>query len=151
MRQDSARPALVAIGGTLLASVIAVAAAVGFVKWRASEQQLALETDISECKRGSAPACDKLRRGCAKKSGGACRALAEAYLDGRGVPKNVAEGTRYLEQACTYRQGSACTRLARLLQSDDRSARDSARIRDLFERGCLLDDAEACAARSVRP
>ena len=135
----------------MLASVIAAAAAIGFLKWRASEQQLALETDISACQRGSAPACDKLRRGCAKKSGGACRALAEAYLEGRGVPKNVAEGARYLEQACTYRQGSACTRLARLLQGDNRSAQNAARVRDLFERGCLLDDAEACAAQSTAP
>jgi TPR repeat protein len=143
------RGPLLAVAGAAVAAVVAAAAALGFLSWRASEQARAFEADRASCRQGKHQACDKLRTACDKRSAHACETLADLYLSGDGVIRSEAEALRFLRDACEHRSAQGCLRAA-ALQEKQASTVSEATAAALRERACSLGAKQACAY-SERP
>jgi uncharacterized protein len=78
-------------------------------------------------------------RGCDLKDGGGCHHLGKMYLEGRGVPENVARGVKLIERACDeLEEGDACIELQLMLEKGDVIPKDQKRADAYYERGCDL-------------
>lgn len=138
------RGALLAIGGALLASVLCVGIAVGFLKWRADAQLGILNERKLLCGRGELAACDLLRSACLKRIAEACLSLGESYL-APGPRHDGPEGARLLSEACDHHMVDGCRRAASLYAEGREVPPDPDRAAALMKRACALGDTAACA------
>lgn len=130
--------------GALIALALAAAAAIGFLRWRTSEQQRALRVHRERCERGQREDCDWLRTACSKRAGTACLHLARCYLTGTGVTRSHSEATHLGETGCRFQSAEACLLSAELLEQGQHVPRDTAKAKDLYERACRLGDRRGC-------
>jgi TPR repeat protein len=129
-----------------LAVVVAGGAAIGFVRWRAGEQELALVTHTNRCQEGVRESCDWLRTACAKRAGRACRSLAETYLSGQGVEQSYGEALALGEDACRLGDLAGCMMVGGLLTEGTHVEPNAQKARAVFERACQLGNQLACNA-----
>jgi uncharacterized protein len=79
-----------------------------------------------------------LKKGCSGRSAPSCATLAELFLNGTGVEKNVTEGMAWLEAACELGQSESCSQLAGFLSEGKGVERDQARAKLLYAKACAL-------------
>jgi hypothetical protein len=136
--------AWLAPAGALVAVVVAAGAAIGFVRWRTGEQELALETHANRCGEGIRQSCDWLRTACIKRAGRACGALAERSLSGQGVEQSHGEALALGEDACRLGDADGCMLVGGLLSEGAHVERNQEKARAVFERACQLGNQRAC-------
>ncbi len=88
-----------------------------------------------------------LTKACESNSRTACKKLGDAYLRGRGVPKDIAQGRALYAKSCQLRLISACTRAGALFAATGRNT-DARKARRYYERACDAGRAPACGALS---
>ena len=81
-----------------------------------------------------------------------CEEVANAYLEGRGVPLDVERGQKELERACAAGATKACRDLAGRLRDGRVLGKNPQRAIELLEKACVVGDARACrdAGRMLR-
>lgn len=87
-----------------------------------------------------------LARACAGGIGAACGNLADAYLSGGDVDKDVNKAAHLYGQACEKGFASGCTAVGTLIHVDKEIPGDAASAFRYFRKGCDGGDATGCVA-----
>ncbi|MFW5966178.1 MAG: tetratricopeptide repeat protein, partial [Persicimonas sp.] len=82
-------------------------------------------------------------RGCKLGNEMACRLQVWMNMESNSIAKRV-EASEVLEQKCSAGMGSMCYILGSLYEANASRAYDYADALDYYERGCRLEDADAC-------
>ena len=95
-----------------------------------------------------------MREGCEKKDARSCSLLAERYVQGRGVQRDLQKGVALYESACTGGHAVACQKLGSIYANGGYTdgtevgtiamARDLAKSLHFHEKACTLDLADGC-------
>lgn len=80
-------------------------------------------------------------RGCASKDALSCMQVGRMYVGGDGMPVDFEKAVPPLEVACSAKLEDSCTLLGLSLLV---VGKDGARAKQLLERECARDDADAC-------
>jgi TPR repeat protein len=99
---------------------------------------------------GADRALDRLRVACRAGEYAGCVAYAEAFLDGRGVPRDPARARDLLRTACDDGHARACEVLGTALLEAPDARGDAVRS---WRRACQLRDGDAClrVAQTLHP
>ena len=89
----------------------------------------------------------RLSTHCAAGIGGACHALADALLDGRGFAADHEAALTVWREACERGHGPSCTTLARRAQGRDTQVAGT--VIDYAQRGCAAGDPAGCALKGT--
>ncbi len=103
-------------------------------------------TAVAEARGGAAqgggPVAEAYDRACALGDPRGCTGLGQILAVGRGIPADPDEGVRLLLEACRS-DGEACRHLAEDVLAG-RAPGLAVSARELYQRGCDLDDKESC-------
>ncbi len=76
----------------------------------------------------------------------ACSETGLAWMDGQGVPRDMARGVVFYEKACTLKNADACFLLGVVRDLGDGVPIDEARARQYYRQACDLHNPPACMA-----
>lgn len=94
-----------------------------------------------------ARAIELFKRGCSRGTDiDSCTTLANCYLEGRGVSRDVAQAAELLVKVCkaTTEQSAPCMNAGHLYNGGEALPRDEALALQLFRRACQMGNAEGC-------
>lgn len=92
-------------------------------------------TTLSNCKEG-----------CGRALAPACNRLGEAYLNGRGTPKNNPAALAAFERGCRGNSAASCKMLGFMYREGLGAPRNLKTARELFQKACDTGADEACGA-----
>lgn len=88
-------------------------------------------------------AASAYQKGCDLGDDGACGGGASLHAHDGGLP-DPARHASFMEKACDLEVGLYCLRLGLMYDIGFRVPKDTARANELFKKGCLFENEEAC-------
>ncbi len=145
------------------ASVITIAAGIGFCENLATCEQECDDGSSDRCRRlgvnyefghgvdvDGAHATSLYERACAMKNSEACIAAGRMHEFHHGVPKDDAKAVGFYRQACDMGDGPGCVNLAIMLESGRGTEKDVVKAAAIYSTWCTQGSSLACAhARSL--
>jgi len=116
---------------------------------------------VSDCAADSAPACNELgndhmknkrfkeaaesyAKACLGGSGWGCYGVAERFLYGEGVPKDLSKARELYTKSCELNNGAGCRGLGIRWNRGEGGPQDPVKAREAWTRSCELKDGEGC-------
>lgn len=73
-----------------------------------------------------------------------CSNLASAYLDGRGVQKDLNQARTLFKKACDGNSAQACNNLGAMHNNGNGGSQNTERAAEFFDKACSMRSAQAC-------
>lgn len=104
------------------------------------------EVEGKEVEKDNLKAIEFYKKACHSGDVGICLSVAETYFDGKkGITKNAAEGTFYLEKACDLGDAETCYKVALLLADGTITTKNIDKSNSYFEKSCNMGHGISCA------